>query len=127
MNAILDVQTPNKYSEKIVSKSISYDELLFGTKNMNDGNYVLLVGSNMFDSCCSFFGEYDFKERTIEDWYISNSAFLSVIDETKKSDSTYEIINFGLFNIIYSFNGKFYDNKNHEILFSREMVCQLLV
>ena len=66
-DAILDVQTPNKYSEKAVSKSISYDELLFGTKNMNDGNYVLLVGSNKFDSCCSFFGEYDLKERTIED------------------------------------------------------------
>ena len=35
--------------------NLSFEKLLYGSKHLSNGNYVLFVGSNMFDETCKFF------------------------------------------------------------------------
>lgn len=108
----------NKNYNNAVFRNIEYWKILYGSKKFYNGNYIVIFGSSTFEDTNKFFTGQDNSFESLDKWYknkedngyFDNSIFYAGIVNNGKI-----IKNFGIFNIIDYFNGKFYDNKNHEI------------
>jgi len=110
----------NKDYTKANVGSQSFKRLLFGSKRVFDGNYVLFVGSNMSPATCKFYSGSS-ALRTRENWFKTSTEsesghfwdgdFFLGVEMTAGTP----IKNFGIFNVIDFWDGKVYDNKGHEI------------
>jgi len=98
----------------------SFKRLLFGSKKVFDGNYILFTGSNMSPATCKFYSGSSYL-RSRDNWFKTSTEsdaghfwegdfFLGI----EKTEGT-AIKNFGIFNVIDFWDGKVYDNKGHEI------------
>lgn len=100
----------------------SYDDILLGSKKFWKGNYILFVGSTMFDATCTFFSG-DAKNKTLDLWRttsfesscLNNDVLQAKANLEDNTDGTKTIIDFGFLSFIDNWDGKVYDNSGHEI------------
>lgn len=95
---------------------MSFDKLLFGTRSIHNGNYVLFCGSNTYSSVCHFFTSSEEGER--ERWFGEDFFNSYLFHGVKEAQGQGEMIEegIGFYNVIDYFNFKFYDKKNHQII-----------
>lgn len=104
--------------------NISFTKLLYGSFGLSDGNYVLFVGSNMFDNTCKFFTN-DAHERDRKHWFrgenlVSSSLYAGAKQAQSDSEATAGLLDFNLYNAIEFFNGELKDTKGHEYFYSED-------
>lgn len=101
------------------NKVANFRSLLYGSNSYYKGNYILFVGSNMFDGTCKFFSNNNgIRERELWfDDYLADSCLYNGAKKASIDDSAPEgIKNFGIYNAIDFFDGKVYDKKGHQII-----------
>ena len=102
--------------------SISFKTLLYGSRALHNGNYIVFVGSNMYNNVCNFFTR-DEQIRDKNLWYspeyfIQSCLYNGIIEITEDERAELDTTDIGIYNFIEFFNGKFYDKANHEIYIS---------
>ena len=110
----------NKNYDNAIFQNIEYWKILYGSKQFFNGNYIVIFGSSTFNDTNKFFTGQESSFESLDKWYknkkdggcFDNSIFYSGIINISNEKN---IKNFGIFNVVDYFDGKFFDNKNHEI------------
>lgn len=114
-NSILENKN---YYGHAVFQNIEYWKILYGSKNFYNGNYIVIFGSSTFSDTNKFFTGQESSFTSLDKWYKKESDggyFDKSIFYSGLVSNTKNIKNFGIFNVIDYFDGKIFDNKNHEI------------
>lgn len=110
------------YFSKAKHLNLAFKDLLYGSKGVYSGNYILLVGTNMISSTCNFFSGQD-TTGTRDDWYnvnIEESIFFKGVANVAADVRKELVENVGFYNIIDFFDFKIYDNTKHELAISTD-------
>lgn len=100
-------------------KHFSNDEILLGSRSFNNGNYILFVGSNMFDDARTFLAGSEADTRTIDKWFTDCSRYSVLFNDV--NNFPHENLEpgklkhkFGFAFFLDSFNGHLFDKKGRE-------------
>jgi len=107
--------------ETASSSTVSFERLLIGDTSINDGNFILFVGTNANPTTCQFFSG-DKNVRRKEDWfsasYFINSVLFKGVTEDKKPEVTK--IPFTMFNMVDYCPKSYYDTKGKRLYLSTD-------
>lgn len=105
------------------NKRYTNDEVLLGTKSFSDGNYILFVGSNTFDTSKKFFtgsGEQRYT-RDVHKWfyelYVQSIWWMDVVNYPNALKLNTK---FGFATYLDDFDFRFYDKTGHEYFVSED-------
>lgn len=104
--------------------NLSFEKLLYGSKHLSNGNYVLFVGSNTFNETCKFFTNDDHgRDRNL--WfkgeYLSSSfLYRGAIEAKNDSETTAGLLDFNIYNAIEFFDNVLHDKKGNIYYYSED-------
>lgn len=122
LQSIWDYQEHEGEPLQVRHVDVSFKTLLYGSRTLHNGNYIVFVGSNMYNNVCNFFTR-DEQIRDKNEWYspenfIRSSLYNGIIEITDDERTELETTDIGIYNFIEFFDGKFYDKTNHQIYIS---------
>lgn len=104
--------------------NLSFEKLLYGSKHLSNGNYVMFVGSNMFNETCKFFTMDEHgRDRSLwfTDPYLSDSVLYNgAIAAKTDPEQTAGLLDFNIYNAIEFFDNVLHDKKGHIYYYSED-------